>query len=846
MSAPDRGSLPELFEQARAASDDERLRLLAVVRASDERLAAELEGMIAAAAREGTVLDRPLWAAAGTDPGEASADKLGPYRLVREIGRGGMGRVFLAEQEGDGFTRRVALKLLDTPDPGEQGVRRFHVERRILASLEHPGIAHFYDGGRFAGGGWFMALEYVEGDDLVAFARRRALSVEARVRLFLGVVEAVQYAHARLVVHRDLKPANIIVGADGRTRLLDFGISKLLDPDDGDGDGGGGDGGDGGGDTAVTRTELRAMTPAYASPEQMRGERVTVASDVYSLGVVLYELLADRRPFRGDSPRALEQAVLEEDPEPPSAAAAAARTVPRDLDAIVLKALRKPANERYASAEALGDDLQRFLSGRPVRARRGGRRYRLGKFVRRHRLVLTAATVGVLALGTGLGLALWQRAEAVTARQRAERRFADVKGLARSMLYEIHDGVASVPDTGPVRALIAERALEYLERLRSEAGDDPALLADLADGYERVGVLFAGRAGFQELAGDPERGEDAFAQAVAIRRRLLAAEPDNVARRLALALTLEDYGRTSSDTARARELVREAVALQRALVDAAPDRADLAYHHARVLVASLRIENAYEPGRPVDTDVGLDEAAAAWAALLHRPGFAAPEDALFAEDTAFMAYSLYGEQRDDEAMRLAEWAIAYGEPKLRAGRAIGIEWALQDAYRTLAFCRMRSGRAREGLEAHDREMAIRRVQLADRERSMGVVINFFQALRDEAVLAAAIPDLARAEHALDEAEQFLATTGWKDGYQRSARAEIEVSRSDLYLAVAATATSPVERDRLRRLAAEATERSLAISGQSDPAKRDFNPHGAAAPAAATATHAPAPAHSHGD
>ena len=416
--------LPDLFGQAAELPAEQRDAWLADLRVRDPALAAEVADLLAAAERPQRLLDSPDGPLAVASLAEAPADgdastpeRIGPYRIVREIGRGGMGRVFLAEEEGEHFRRRVALKVLERGELGVEAVRRFRDEVRILASLEHPGIARFLDGGRAADGAWFLALEYVEGAGLLEHARSRALGVADRLRLFLAVLDAVAYAHERLVVHRDLKPANVLVGADGMPRLLDFGISKLVAPEEGD-------------DATQTRTELRAFTPAYASPEQFRGERATPASDVYSLGVVLYELLAGVRPYRTTSSSRveLERAVLEEDPEPPSTAArrAAARgqqpgggsaTAPlplrlgADLDAICLRALRKEPRDRYRSVADFAADLRRHLGGLPVEARRGGARYRAGRFLARHR--------GRLGTGAALLLAIMALLYAARTQQRA-------------------------------------------------------------------------------------------------------------------------------------------------------------------------------------------------------------------------------------------------------------------------------------------------------------------------------------------------------------------------------------------------------------------------------------------
>ena len=440
--------LPDLFGQVAELAPARRDAWLAELRTREPVLAVEIAALLAAGERRQRLLDSPEGplvlgplAEAPAD-GEAEADppppeRIGPYRIVREIGRGGMGRVFLAEEEGEHFRRRVALKVLERGDLGTLGpfaasrgpaaVRRFREEVRILASLEHPGIARFLDGGRAADGTWFLALEYVEGVGLLEHARSRSLGVADRLRLFLAVLDAVAYAHERLVVHRDLKPANVLVGVDGQPRLLDFGIAKLVDPEEGD--------------ETLTRTELRAFTPAYASPEQFRGERATPASDVYSLGVVLYELLAGVRPYRttSSSRAELERAVLEEDPEPPSTAARRAATrspqtgphgaappppplrLGADLDAICLRALRKEPRDRYRTVKDFAADLRRHLAGQPVEARRGGMRYRAGRFVTRHRSRLGMAAALVLALGALLYAARTQQHAAEPASAPAPR-----------------------------------------------------------------------------------------------------------------------------------------------------------------------------------------------------------------------------------------------------------------------------------------------------------------------------------------------------------------------------------------------------------------------------------------
>jgi len=367
--------LPELYEAASALDADGRHRLLEQVRGEDPALADELARLLAAPEAAPSPIDAaPALPVAGDpDPDDAPPECVGPYRILEQIGKGGMGRVFLAEQATPDFTRKVALKLIDRPGPDAEAVRRFRDEVRILASLEHPWIVRFLDGGRSPEGIWFLALEFVEGEDLVSHARRNELDVDARVRLVMAVAEAVGYAHERGVVHRDLKPGNVLVGRDGRPRLLDFGISKLLDP---------------GGDPQRTTTAhgARMLTPAYASPEQLGGRPVTPASDVYSLGVILYELLAGTRPPTAtgeataptspEAPSTVARRLATSGDRPPSAAGPgrrrSRRRISRELDAICLQALRHDPAERYADAGGLLADLRRSLDGEPVAARRRG------------------------------------------------------------------------------------------------------------------------------------------------------------------------------------------------------------------------------------------------------------------------------------------------------------------------------------------------------------------------------------------------------------------------------------------------------------------------------------------
>ncbi len=400
--------LLELFDAASALDPEEQRHFVQQLELADPALARELASLLAFAPGARERFDEPALARLGNayiEEADSFPERLGPFRLLREIGRGGMGRVFLAIEERAAFERRVALKLADRPWLAPDRLSRMREEIRILAALEHPGIARFLDGGALPDGTWYLALEYVEGEDLLTHAGR--LPLGERLRLFRDVLEAVAYAHERGVVHRDLKPSNILVAADGRPRLLDFGVAKLLEEDVGDLE-------------PATRTEHRAFTPAYASPEQFLGQPVLPSSDVYSAGAILYELLSGTRPHQdaGSTRAMLERAVLSTEPLAPSARHRAGRKsdeaaqvlvergfIGKDLDAICLKALRREPAARYADASEMALDLDRHLAGLPVHARRGGTIYRASTQLRRHRMVLLASSAALALLALGWALA---------------------------------------------------------------------------------------------------------------------------------------------------------------------------------------------------------------------------------------------------------------------------------------------------------------------------------------------------------------------------------------------------------------------------------------------------------
>jgi serine/threonine-protein kinase len=394
--------------------------------------------------------------------GERPGDGVGPYRLIRELGSGGMGAVWLAERRDGMVNRPVALKLPHGAWKRAGLAERMAREREILATLAHPGIAHLYDAGLAADGQPYLAIEYIEGQRIDDYCRDRHLDTKARLRLFVQVAEAVAYAHSKLVVHRDLKPANLLVTPEGTVRLLDFGIAKLLDE----------------GQTTETKlTEMsgRALTPDYASPEQILGAPLTIASDVYSLGVVLYELLTGQRPYKlaRDSRGALEEAILQAEPVPPSAILHArganrahARALRGDLDTIVLKALKKDPLERYPTVHALLEDIERHLGARPVLAQPDSRWYRASRFVTRNKLAVTATAAIFIAVLAGASIAAWQARVALAEKSRAE----EVQEFISSVFREAD------PTQGKGDVLSgAELLLQAENRLRERTDADPQL-----------------------------------------------------------------------------------------------------------------------------------------------------------------------------------------------------------------------------------------------------------------------------------------------------------------------------------------------------------------------------------
>ncbi len=450
--------LEELFERASACPPELVAGFLDEACGGEPELRRELQAMLEASS-SGSQLEIEEHLLDDDEP--LAGTRLGPYRLLRLIGRGGMGEVYLAER-GDDYRQRVAIKVVSAGYGLREVVARFRAERQILARLSHPAIAQLLDGGTTRDGRPYLVMQYIDGVSITEHCDRRRLSIGGRLRLFRAVCSAVQFAHGKLVVHRDLKPSNILVTDEGEVKLLDFGIAKLLDPADGL--------------TNHTRSELRLMSPEYAAPEQVAGEPVSTSTDVYALGLLLYELLAGTRPVGGQaSRRELERAIRQETPRRPSdavtreAAERRATTVARlarrlrgDLDTIVTMALRKEPERRYASALQLEQDVARHLAGHPVLARPESLGYRMGKYARRN-AVAVAAAAALLLLTAGF---LW-----VTIRQsRAVARERDAAEEVTTVLVELFEAADPTRNPGSRSMTIGE----LLDRQAGHSIDDLA------------------------------------------------------------------------------------------------------------------------------------------------------------------------------------------------------------------------------------------------------------------------------------------------------------------------------------------------------------------------------------
>ena len=788
----------EIFESVLELPVDDRCAFLDGLSGPDAALRAAVERLLIADSKARTFLERPLCGTL-TEPVDASrrSDEgllVGPYKLLRRLGTGGMGVVYQGVRVDDEFQQQVAIKLIEHGRDSEEIHRRLRAERQVLAQFQHENIARLYDGGTTDAGRPYLVMELIDGLPITAYCDRHRLSIDQRLELFRGVCSAVQYAHRNLVVHRDLKPDNILVLEDGTPKLLDFGIAKLLDP------------GRLPADALKTHADLRLMTPSFASPEQVRGEPVTTACDVYSLGVLLFQMLTGVLPYRlaGRASRhEIERAICERRPERPSSAVVRpandadgpalaelgrargsrpselSRRLRGDLDTIVLKALRKEPDRRYGSVEQMAEDLRRHRLQLPVSARADTLAYRAEKFFRRHRLG-TAVAALLLALVLGFTLALVnQSRQTARARDKAEIALEFMVGLfdaaaptdepltVRQILESGAEHVATeLPGHPEIQITLLDRIVEIYVNLGwyERAAELAEQLLEArrrfhGDGHQDVAASLSYVAELKKIGGDYAASERLYRQALEIQRRLTGNEGKAVSEIFqGLAMTLEAKG----DYPRALRLLQQALEARRAEVGAG--HPDLGWSWAFVAAARQKngdlegAEQAYRTATPlIEKKYGRRHR---WSGQVRNNfGHLLNERGRHAEAEALLA----------QALEIQQGLLEDDHPDL------GFSW------KNLGAARFGQGDFVGAVQAFDRGIAILRAQLGDRHPTVAKVLIGLAAVH---AAAGALDDAERlyrealaiyGETALDEhpkaAEALLGLGSLLAGRGQHAEAE---------------------------------------------------------------------------
>ena len=721
LPAPERWrEINEILVEAQGRPDDERAAYLDAACGEDEALRREVETLLDAAASHAPFLERDAATIAESFLPDASRSttptaldpgrRIGPYRLQERIGEGGSSLVYRAERADEQFERTVAVKVLRAPVAEDQGAAdRFRAERQILASLSHPHLAEVYDGGMLDDGRPFLAMEFVDGRPITEHCRAEGGSVDERLHLFRQAAAAVQAAHEQLVVHRDLKPSNVLVErATGDVKLLDFGIAKILGELPGEA-------------APATQTGRHPMTPAYAAPEQVKGESISVSTDVYALGGLLYEMLTGVRPYGNEerSPYAVARAVCEEDPPLPSEAIEDDRrrtTLQGDLDAIVMTALRKHPEERYDTVDALLDDVDRYLEDRPVEAQRGGWAYRTQKFVQRNRtaLVGTVAALGLLA-----GFAVYHVQRLSVERDRARRAAQKAEQVSAFLtdLFKANDPYEGGEDPATLREVLqqgrdkvqedlegqpavqagvltvlgevyrnqarydsAQAALDRALRLRQRSEEAGPL--KVAESWSALGTLFR-RTGRLDTAAAVQR------KALGLRRRHLPEDHEKVAASMNdLAAVLYDAGRLEE----AAPLYREALSI---------NRARLGEDHPNVAASLNNLAGLYyDLGRMAKAEKLYRETLS-----LDRDNFGDAHPYV-ATDLSSLGLTLYEQEEYEEAERMLRRSL-----EIRRKELGGTHPDVAITLHNLAYLYMDTGRLDQAEEAFQEALQIRRDRL---------------------------------------------------------------------------------------------------------------------------------------
>jgi len=542
--SPDRWQQIEgVFQHAIDLPTIDRIRYLETACAGDDDLRAEVESLLASEGigHVGSAIEEA--AASVSTFGSLEGQRVGAYQILSIIGEGGMGTVYKAVRADGQFDQEVAIKIIRPGAASSVHARRFLEERSMLAQLQHPFIARLIDGGEHSGIP-YLVMELIDGKPIDSYCKQFALTIREKLDLFIQVCEAVQHAHAALIVHRDLKPSNILVNVEGVPKLLDFGIAKLVVED-----------------RETTQTGFMLMTPDYASPEQVRGELITVASDVYSLGIVLYELLSGERPYKlkNYSPVEIQKVVCTTEITPPSHhlpdEPKLRKQLEGDLDNIVLMALRKEPGRRYGSVAQFAEDIRRHMGGETVIARPDTFTYRWSKYARRNRLPLSLAAMMILAILAGSFFTIREGL-------RAQRRFDEVRSLANSLLNDIEPEAAKLIGSAKMRRLLTEKSLSYLDRLAAESGNDISLRKELARAYHKVGDIQGH--GRSDSLGLFNESLESHTKGIAIEEPLAKQFPGDMELKRSLALGYAHTGDLHSrrgDAKRAEALIQKAYLL---------------------------------------------------------------------------------------------------------------------------------------------------------------------------------------------------------------------------------------------------------------------------------------------
>ncbi len=601
---PDRWRQIEVvFHEAAELPPAQRVAYLDEACSADPTLRAEVERLL-----EAEVVTLPFADAIASVSvslprhGGLEGEIVGPYRILNQIGQGGMGTVYKAVRSDGEFEQFVAIKIIRPALAQSQVEERFRAERQILAQLTHPNIGRLIDGGSHLQMP-YLVMEFIEGEPIDVWCRERKLSTRQRLELFRGVCAAVQHAHQRLIVHRDLKPSNILVQSDGSPKLLDFGIAKLLDDPAGPGP-----------ERTLTQTGWLLMTPDYASPEQVRGETITVASDIYSLGVVLYELLTGDRPYRlkNYSPAEIQQLVCTAEVPAPSSQVTKASRLRRqlsgDLDNVLLMALRKEPERRYQSVEQMSEDIRRHLAGETVIARRDTYGYRTSKFIRRNRLALVLGGLLIAAIVTGTVMTVREG-------MRAQKRFLQVRELANKVLNEFDTAASKLTGSSGLRRLMVQESLNYLDGLALDVSSDPELQMELARAYHRIGDIQGH--GHSPNLGLRAESLESHLKALKLEEPLLARLPGSIALKRSAAA---GYAHASDLLSRRGDRERADLFLAKANALVSPEEpqsfADVRLAQARKWLLEGKIEESLRASKAaVDAAMRIEDPSRAFAAL---------------------------------------------------------------------------------------------------------------------------------------------------------------------------------------------------------------------------------------